>query len=64
MSVGPVYRVAPTGAVLAALCLPVTAEGQSGLLGTPHFELYTGCAPVGLLVSLPEDVPGLTRSAV
>ena len=65
MSVGPLYRAAPTVAVLAALCLPVTAEGQSWQNGSPRFELYTGCAPVGLLVLVAaENVPGLTRSAV
>ena len=65
MSVGPAYRAAPTVAVLAALCLPVTAEGQSWPNGSPRFQLYTGCAPVGLMVIMPhEDVPGLTRSAV
>ncbi len=65
MSVGPVYRAAPTVAVLAALCLPVTAEGQSQWYGSPRFQLYTGCAPVGLLVAMDaEAIPGLTRSAV
>ena len=64
MSVGPLYRAAPTVAVLAALCLPVTAEGQSWQNRSPRFELYTGCAPVGLLVVMPAEIPGLTRSAV
>ena len=55
-------RVAPTVAVLTALWLPVTAEGQ---LGYTSFELYTGCAPVGLLVTMAVDsVPSLTRSDV
>ena len=67
MSVDPLYRVAPAVAVLAALCLPATAEGQVSRLnnGSPRFQLYTGCAPVGLLVAMgAENVPGLTRSAV
>ena len=52
-------------AVLVALCVPVTAEGQSWQNRNPRFELYTGCAPVGLLVAMAaENVPGLTRSAV
>lgn len=44
MSVGPLYRAAPTVAVLAALCLPVTAEGQSWQNRNPRFELYTRSA--------------------
>ena len=52
-------------AVLAALCLPVTAEGQSWQNRSLRFELYTGCAPLGLhVVMAAEGVPGLTRSAV